>query len=43
LFQSAPPQLQCIKAHFQDAAHPEPTMEDAFVALIEEDTKAVAA
>ena len=34
---------ESIKAHFQDAAHPEPTMEDAFVALIEENTKAVAA
>jgi ABC-2 type transport system ATP-binding protein len=33
-----------IKAHFRDATHPEPTMEDAFIALIEEDAKeAVAA
>jgi ABC-type multidrug transport system ATPase subunit len=31
-----------IKAHFQDANHPDPTMEDAFVALIEEDVKAAA-
>ena len=30
---------ESIKAHFQDAAHPEPTMEDAFVGLIEEDAR----
>ena len=34
---------ESIKAHFQNAAHPEPTMEDAFVGLIKEDAKAVAA
>jgi ABC-2 type transport system ATP-binding protein len=35
---------ESIKARFQDAAHPEPTMEDAFVALIEENaTERVAA
>jgi ABC-2 type transport system ATP-binding protein len=32
-----------IKARFQNAAHPEPTMEDAFVALIQEDAQARAA
>ena len=32
-----------IKAQFQDAAHPEPTMEDAFVGLIEGDAQRVAA
>jgi drug efflux transport system ATP-binding protein len=32
-----------IKARFQDAAHPEPTMEDAFVGLIEDDARAMAA
>ena len=30
---------ESIKAHFQDATHPEPTMEDAFVGLIEEDAR----
>jgi ABC-2 type transport system ATP-binding protein len=34
---------ESIKAHFQDPAHPEPTMEDAFVALIEEDAREAAA
>jgi drug efflux transport system ATP-binding protein len=34
---------ESIKAHLQDVAHPEPTMEDAFVALIEEDAQAVVA
>ena len=34
---------ESIKARFQSAEHPEPTMEDAFVALIEEDAQAVAA
>jgi ABC-2 type transport system ATP-binding protein len=34
---------ESIKAHFQDAAHPEPTMEDAFVGLIEGDAQRVAA
>ena len=33
---------ESIKAHFQDAEHPEPTMEDAFVNLIEEDARAAA-
>jgi ABC-2 type transport system ATP-binding protein len=32
-----------IKARFEDAAHPDPTMEDAFVGLIEEDARAAAA
>jgi ABC-type multidrug transport system ATPase subunit len=33
---------ESIKARFRDAAHPEPTMEDAFVALIEGDAPAAA-
>ena len=32
-----------VKAHFLDATHPEPTMEDAFVGLIEEDAREPAA
>ena len=30
---------ESIKARFQNAGHPEPTMEDAFIALIEEDAR----